>query len=882
LDDMVLAHLTGTHQAAITYTTSRGAVKTFAGIPRLGSYTPGLDNLTRWGCIDFDAGEHKDALANPQAVAVDTMATLQAMGVPSFLERSGGGAGFHVWVFFADPVQAYDIRRLLFGSVSAQGVLVDGRAANPKKGLGVEVFPKQDALDTTKRTGNMVWLPWWSEAPDGANQFYRPNESEGLDPDPVPEFEGLATDALDAILATVEPHTVRPQEPTPGEVPEQDATKPPGLALVQDIGQIQLSPDRQLDRLRDALGALNPDTSYDEWLRVGMALNAWSDGTAGLELWDDWSQQGDKYKPGVTTEKWGSFGRDTSVQVGTIFRLAQAAGWDASIPRWLEQMVMDQVQTDQGVVPIRSRMATSSGRPQIATNDRQIRNVMGDAWTAVHQANNPPVLYQRSGLICHVTPRTKRRGPQIQQTNQDELFGRLARVADWVKEFEAGVKHSLPPKDVVRDMLVYPDRSLPTLDTIVTVPVFSRSGKLLATPGYHQDEGVILDPDPDLHLEDIPEHPRPEQVAEAVLLIKDGLLRDFPFVADSDRAGAMAMVILPFARRLIDGCSPLHLIDAPSPGSGKTLLASVGSIVTTGHDADSRPLPMNDDEARKSYTSELASGRPIVLLDNARERIRIDSPALASILTARTWTDRILGETRHITLPNDAMWILTANNPRLSMELARRCVRIRIDAHVERPWQRGGFLHDDLPGFAKRARSSLIRSVLIIIQHWVAEGRPMAEDLRLGSYEAWSQIMGGILRAAGVQGFLQNLETLYEDNDTDGVEWREFTQAWWNAYGDEVVRPVHLNDMAERDALLSTIRRDGTLRSQQTRLGLALQSMKDRIYLGLQITIVMEGRTRCYKLTPTGDTPAREQKAPAFDGPMAHWTDLDEKDDFIL
>ena len=41
-------------------------------------------------------------------------------------------------------------------------------------------------------------------------------------------------------------------------------------------------------------------------------------------------------------------------------------------------------------------------------------------------------------------------------------------------------------------------------------------------------------------------------------------------------------------------------------------------------------------------------------------------------------------------LPIRCVWIATGNNPEFSNEMARRLVRIRLDANVERPWQRVG------------------------------------------------------------------------------------------------------------------------------------------------------------------------------------------------
>jgi hypothetical protein len=49
--------------------------------------------------------------------------------------------------------------------------------------------------------------------------------------------------------------------------------------------------------LRIMLSRLEPDTDYDEWLHVGMALHHETrGGEVGLELWDTWSSKGTKYQ----------------------------------------------------------------------------------------------------------------------------------------------------------------------------------------------------------------------------------------------------------------------------------------------------------------------------------------------------------------------------------------------------------------------------------------------------------------------------------------------------------------------------------------------------------------------------------------------------------
>lgn len=71
------------------------------------------------------------------------------------------------------------------------------------------------------------------------------------------------------------------------------------------------------------LNAIPPDCSYDEWLKVGMALK--HEG-ADLSVWDDWSSRGSKYKAGECARKWRSFKR-SDVTGGTLRYIADQYGY---------------------------------------------------------------------------------------------------------------------------------------------------------------------------------------------------------------------------------------------------------------------------------------------------------------------------------------------------------------------------------------------------------------------------------------------------------------------------------------------------------------------------------------------------------------------------
>jgi hypothetical protein len=131
------------------------------------------------------------------------------------------------------------------------------------------------------------------------------------------------------------------------------------------------------------------------------------------------------------------------------------------------------------------------------------------------------------------------------------------------------------------------------------------------------------------------------------------LLGDFPFEDDASKAHALAALLLPLVRHLIDGPTPMHLLDAPVEGTGKTLLASCVSEVSTGRPVEAIAEAPDDEEWRKRLTVVLVEGPTIVLLDNLN-RI-LDSGALASVLTSRVWKDRVLGVSKTVRIPNLAV-----------------------------------------------------------------------------------------------------------------------------------------------------------------------------------------------------------------------------------
>jgi hypothetical protein len=139
-----------------------------------------------------------------------------------------------------------------------------------------------------------------------------------------------------------------------------------------------------------------------------------------------------------------------------------------------------------------------------------------------------------------------------------------------------------------------------------------------------------------------------------------------------------------------------------------------------------------------------------------------------------------------------------------------------------------------------------------LIQAWIAAGQPL-HKIRLGSFEKWSGVIGGVLKVAGIPGFLDNLNELYANADSDGQMWREFTAAWWEAFGEEPKKVSDLTQFCEQRDLMLAVRGDGSARSQQTRLGKALATKRDRVFNGLTLKRIDQGKHKgslFYALAP--------------------------------
>lgn len=470
--------------------------------------------------------------------------------------------------------------------------------------------------------------------------------------------------------------------------------------------------------------------------------------------------------------------------------------------------------------------------PRIECADRFPSLMAEEALAALVQGNEPPALFRRDGALVCLGERDDG-APAIRELTLSDLRGRLDLAAYWVRTSERGrVAASSAPAEVVNVLWsVSPWKYFPVLDGIVAAPVYSKEGRLCGVPGYLSGARLYY------HATGEPpalpgEKPTSEELMNARELLMEEFLGDFPFVDDASKANALALLLTPFVRAMVDGPVPMFFLDKPTPSTGASLLAEALISVFDPAQAVPTPAVQDPDEWRKSITALLLDGGSHVFLDNVNHRL--NSAELAAAITAGVWKTRRLSTAETVTLPCRQIWVVTGNNLSATDELVNRACWIRLDAGVERPESREGFRHPHLLRWVGTERRRLQHACLTLVQAWLAEGGP-----RMGipwrTFTPWTEVLGGILAVAFVPGFLANREALRDKADTETQGMKQFVELWRDAHASQVAGVAELFEIAsEVDGVSERLGDKGDL-SRKTRLGRLLQRMEGRVYGGCRI-----------------------------------------------
>ena len=469
-----------------------------------------------------------------------------------------------------------------------------------------------------------------------------------------------------------------------------------------------------------------------------------------------------------------------------VFEALKAHGYAEQLKEWEWETGKREVAISSTAVPGETQMVEVL-RPTIVLTGRHMHEVTEDAIRAISEANDPPILFHRAGAPVRVC-RDEQDRAKIQSLTEHALRGVMDRVAVWLSikmMKEGGFKEipEYPPISIVRDILGQPSDEwrLPPLVGIATSPILHLDGTIHATVGYDEVTRMYLMPEPGFMLAPVPDDPTHDEVEAAKDLILE-IFWDFPFVDEASRWNAVGAFLTGVFRPIIDGPCPCWLLTKPQAGSGASLMQNAVYMAITGVTPPASVTPKTKEEWSKRIMSILRGGSPLHIWDNLEGSLKSD--VLASLLTAREWSDRILGVTEDAALPARTVWFGNGNNVQIGGDLARRVILSRIDAEVAMPWLREDFRHPDLILWVRENRGRLIAAALTLGLAWVRAGCPEPEKVSpLGGFEGWRHVVGGVLEYAGATEFMANAMDVFVEGDSDLRQWEGFLSAVFDEFG---------------------------------------------------------------------------------------------------
>jgi hypothetical protein len=328
------------------------------------------------------------------------------------------------------------------------------------------------------------------------------------------------------------------------------------------------------------------------------------------------------------------------------------------------------------------------------------------------------------------------------------------------------------------------------LNGIISAPTMTPGGRIVSTPGYDKETGLLLLIESESVQPQIDMQPNNAAVQAAFTRLWHPV-KDFPFDGDVSRSCMLAAMLTAVVRPCFP-TAPAFGFDAPTQGAGKTKLAQCAAALATGRVESLSPPPCNDEETRKNIATALAKNRSTLLFDNIESQLK--SPVLAALLTSRVWSDRLLGGNKEIEAANRMLILVTGNNLAPVGDIVRRLLTVRVDPLVEagEVWKRE-FALDPLD-YIVRNRRRLVSAALTLLCGYIAAGRPKVATGRIASFEEWDDLVRQTvawLAQEGIPGLCDPIARLTEAAaaDPEAMRLAALAQQWHGKYG-SVAQPL--------------------------------------------------------------------------------------------
>ena len=148
-----------------------------------------------------------------------------------------------------------------------------------------------------------------------------------------------------------------------------------------------------------------------------------------------------------------------------------------------------------------------------------------------------------------------------------------------------------------------------------------------------------------------------------------------------------------------------------------------------------------DEELEKKLVAHVLAGSESILFDNVAIGRTFNSPNVASIITAGTYSGRLLGQNKTIEAKLNAIIGFTGNNLQLSTELANRSIYIKLQPRTDT--DKPVFKHPDIKAYAKEHQALFVSCILSIAKTALLSNTK--NTIYFEGFVEWERVVGKIL-----------------------------------------------------------------------------------------------------------------------------------------
>jgi len=343
------------------------------------------------------------------------------------------------------------------------------------------------------------------------------------------------------------------------------------------------------------------------------------------------------------------------------------------------------------------------------------------------------------------------------------------------------------------EMLSQSPERFPHLAGLALGPVIGidDAGRLLNTQGYDPESRLYLaNAVPDLA---IPERCSLEDAKQAEREIWQ-LVRGFPWRdVEVDYPRWLSMLFTAAMRHQLVQV-PIGLITAPTPGSGKSLLALLIGKILHGTTPTTMSWVEDKDgsETKKRLASMCHAAESFVLFDDLRFGLEFNSSELRNFATGDNYYDRLLGQNAGAKAggPQRCQLIFTGNSITPHSDMVQRVLVCSLEPkdplhRLKDPateWPEVG----NALTYAEKNRTKLLAAVLTIVRAFRQAGSPYVEG-QAYSFDEWTRQVCCLVRWVTGSDPLAGIANEWQETDSEASSLRDFIECWHNAFGSQTL-----------------------------------------------------------------------------------------------